>query len=144
MLREFAMRRFARLLIAALLALAPIASLAQDAPAPTAEQAARATVLDFENEAQLNTLAAAGKTVVFFYAAWCPNCRATVAELNARWADVNPDLTLVIADYDKESALKGKFGVTYQDTFVLLDKEGNSAKSWNSGGVDGLNANSQS
>ena len=144
MLREFPMRRFARLLIAALLALAPIASLAQDAPAPAAEQAARATVLDFESETQLNTLAAAGKTVVFFYAAWCPNCRATVAELNARWAEVNPDLTLVIADYDKESALKGKFGVTYQDTFVLLDKEGNSVKSWNSGGVDGLNANSQS
>ena len=144
MLREFSMRRFARFLIAALLALAPIASLAQDAPAPAAEQAARATVLDFESETQLNTLAAAGKTVVFFYAAWCPNCRATVAELNARWADVNPDLTLVIADYDKESALKGKFGVTYQDTFVLLDTEGNSVKSWNSGGVDGLNANSQS
>ena len=58
-------------------------------------------MLNFESEAQVNTLAAKGKTVVFFYAAWCPNCRATVAELNARFAEVNPDLTLVIADYDK-------------------------------------------
>lgn len=49
---------------------------------------------------------------------------------------------MVIADYDKETALKGKFGVTYQDTFVLLDGQGNSAKSWNAGGVDGLNTNS--
>lgn len=145
MLREFPMRRFTRLAVAALMALAPIAGFAQDAPAPAAEQsAARATVLDFESEAQVNALAAEGKTVVFFYAAWCPNCRATVAELNERWAEVNPDLTLVIADYDKEAALKGKFGVTYQDTFVLLDEAGNSVKSWNSGGVDGLNANSQS
>lgn len=139
------MRLIARLTIAALLALAPVASFAQAGAAPVNEQTApRATVLNFESEAQVNALAAKGKTVVFFYAAWCPNCRATVAELNARFAEVNPDLTLVIADYDKETALKGKFGVTYQDTFVLLDAAGASVKSWNSGGVDGLNANSQS
>ncbi len=139
------MPRFVFIALAAILALTPIASMAQDAPAPAAEQAAaRATVLDFQSEAQVNALAAEGKTVVFFYASWCPNCRATVAELNARWAEVNPDLTLVIADYDKEAALKGKFGVTYQDTFVLLDNAGNGVKSWNSGGVDGLNANSRS
>lgn len=137
------MYRFVSLVIAVLLALTPVVSLGQDAPA-TEQAAARATVLDFQSEAQVNALAAEGKTVVFFYATWCPNCRATVAELNARWAEVNPDLTLVIADYDKETALKGKFGVTYQDTFVLLDDAGNGVKSWNSGGVDGLNANSQS
>lgn len=117
---------------------------AQDA-APAAEQAAPgAVVLSFENEAQVNALAAKGKTVVFFFASWCPNCRATVAELNARWAEVNPDLTLVVADYDKEAALKGKYGVTYQDTFVLLDAKGEAVKSWNAGGVDGLNANTAS
>ena len=85
-------------------------------------------------------LAAKGTTVVFFYAAWCPNCRATVTELNARWDEVNPGLTLVIADYDKEQALKARFGVTYQDTFVLLDKDGKGVDIWNSGGVNGLNA----
>ena len=139
------MHAIARLVLAALVALAPVAAGAQDAPAPAAEQTAdRATVVSFETEDQVNSLAAEGTTVVFFYAAWCPNCRATIAELNARWAEVNPDLTVVIADYDKETALKGKFGVTYQDTFVLLDATGNSVKSWNSGGVDGLNSNSAS
>jgi len=139
------MRLIVRLAIAVLLALVPVASFAQAGAAPAAEQASpRASVLNFESEAQVNALAAKGKTVVFFYAAWCPNCRATVAELNARFAEVNPDLTLVIADYDKETALKSKFGVTYQDTFVLLDAAGASVKSWNSGGVDGLNSNSQS
>ena len=139
------MRLFPRLGFAAALAFTPITVLAQDAaPAATEQAVARATVTDFQSEAQLNELAAAGKTVVFFYAAWCPNCRATITELNARFDEVDPDLTLVIADYDKESALKGKFGVTYQDTFVLLDATGNSVKSWNSGGVDGLNSNSAS
>lgn len=132
-----------RLALVALLAFAPAQVWAQEAPATDATQEApRATVVSFEGEPQLNTLAAQGTTVVFFYAAWCPNCRATIAELNARWAEVNPDLTVVIADYDKETALKGKFSVTYQDTFVLLDGQGNSVKSWNAGGVDGLNANS--
>ncbi|MGB3339355.1 MAG: thioredoxin family protein [Devosia sp.] len=139
------MHTLIRLTIAVLITLSPAAGRAQDpTPAATAQAAPRATVIDFQSEEQVNALAAEGKTVVFFYAAWCPNCRATVAELNARFDEVNPDLTLVIADYDKESALKGKFGVTYQDTFVLLDAEGNSVKSWNAGGVDGLNAHSAS
>jgi thiol-disulfide isomerase/thioredoxin len=132
------------LFTAILFAIAP-AAFAQSATATTAavtEQ--RATVLSFESEDQLNGLAAKGKTVVFFFASWCPNCRATVAELNERWSEVNPDLTLVIADYDKETALKGKFGVTYQDTFVLLDAAGTGIKIWNAGGVDGLNENSRS
>jgi thiol-disulfide isomerase/thioredoxin len=138
------MRSILRLVVIAILSLAAIPTFAQTT-APATEQAEpRATVLSFESEAQVNALAAEGKTVVFFFAAWCPNCRATVAELNSRWAEVNPDLTLVIADYDKESALKGKYGVTYQDTFVLLDTTGAAIKSWNSGGVDGLNANSAS
>jgi thiol-disulfide isomerase/thioredoxin len=113
---------------------------AEDAVAAPAEK--RAVVTNFESDVQLNDLAAKGRTVVFFFASWCPNCRATVTELNARWAEVNPDLTLVIADYDKETALKSRYGVTYQDTFVLLDARGEGVKSWNSGGVDGLNANS--
>lgn len=102
--------------------------------------AAPSQVLSFESEAQLNALAAQGTTVVFFYAAWCPNCRATVTELNARWDEVRPGLTLVIADYDKEQALKAKYGVTYQDTFVRLDASGVGVELWNSGGVNGLNA----
>ena len=73
-----------------------------------------------------------------------PNTRATVTELNARWGDVSPGLTLVIADYDKETALKKRFGVTYQDTFVLLDGAAKPVKLWNSGGVDGLNRNTAS
>ena len=113
-------------------------------PPAAATDARKAVVTNFESEAQLDGLAARGKTVVFFFASWCPNCRATVIELNARWSEVNPDITLVIADYDKETALKSRFGVTYQDTFVLLDGKGAAVKSWNSGGVDGLNKNTAS
>lgn len=130
--------------LAALLVAGSAPAVAEDSStvATAVEQRVRhATVTNFESEAQLGALAAKGKTVVFFFASWCPNCRATVTELNARWAEVNPDLILVIADYDKETALKSKYGVTYQDTFVLLDAKSDGVKSWNSGGVNGLNAN---
>jgi thiol-disulfide isomerase/thioredoxin len=130
-----------RLLILLVLALATSVAAPVFADDPAAATApAPAQVVSFENEAQLASLAAKGTTVVFFYAAWCPDCRATVTELNARWDKVRPGLTLVIADYDKEQALKAKFGVTYQDTFVLLDKAGKGVEVWNSGGVNGLNA----
>lgn len=132
------MRPLLRLLLTCLLLLSPITIMpagAEDAAAAPASQ-----VLSYEGDAQLAELAAKGTTVVFFYAAWCPNCRATVTELNARWDEVNPGLTLVIADYDKEQALKARYGVTYQDTFVLLDKDGKGVELWNSGGVNGLNA----
>lgn len=130
-----------RLLILLVLALATSVAAPVFADDPAAATApAPAQVVSFENEAQLASLAAKGTTVVFFYAAWCPDCRVTVTELNARWDKVRPGLTLVIADYDKEQALKAKFGVTYQDTFVLLDKAGKGVDVWNSGGVNGLNA----
>lgn len=132
------MRSLLRLLLTSLLLLSPVIAPAIAEEAVTA--AAASQVLSYEGDAQLAELAAKGTTVVFFYAAWCPNCRATVTELNARWDEVNPGLTLVIADYDKEQALKARFGVTYQDTFVLLDKDGKGVEIWNSGGVNGLNA----
>lgn len=125
----------------AVLVAAPVQAQTNGGPAPAVSEQRRATVTDFKDAEQLAALAAKGKTVVFFYAGWCPNCRATVTELNARWTEVNPELTLVIADYDKEKVLKTRYGVTYQDTFVLLDDKAKGVKSWNSGGVDGLNKN---
>jgi thioredoxin-like negative regulator of GroEL len=133
------MRPVLRLFLASLLMLTPIAPMGALGEEATAVSTAP-QVLSYEGDAQLAELAAKGTTVVFFYAAWCPNCRATVTELNARWDQVRPGLTLVIADYDKEQALKARFGITYQDTFVLLDEAGNAVDVWNSGGVNGLNA----
>ncbi|RYE48703.1 MAG: thioredoxin [Hyphomicrobiales bacterium] len=133
------MRPLFRLLLTSLFLLLP-ATIAPVIAEDAVAAAPASQVLSYEGDAQLAELAAKGTTVVFFYAAWCPNCRATVTELNARWDEVNPGLTLVIADYDKEQALKARFGVTYQDTFVLLDKDGRGVDIWNSGGVNGLNA----
>lgn len=106
-------------------------------------EAKKAQLIQYSADTDLPGLAAKGKTVVFFFATWCPNCVLTLTELSQKWSEVDPDLTLVIADYDQETALKAKYGVTYQDTFVLLDSEANSVKLWNAGGVAGLNENTR-
>ncbi|MEK7564045.1 MAG: hypothetical protein AAB510_00550 [Patescibacteria group bacterium] len=41
------------------------------------------------------------------------------------------DLSILDVDYDNSSDLKKKYGVTYQHTFVQVDKDGNMIKKWN-------------
>lgn len=133
-------RRFIAGLMLALLGLAPAAPLWAQ-PAGSVQGAKAAEVLEYEDDNQLLALAKQGATVVFFFAEWCPNCQATIAELNENWASVKPGLSLVIADFDKEAALKKRLGVTYQDTFVQIGPDGRRLRIWNAGGVSGRNAN---
>ena len=77
-----------------------------------------------------------GKVVLFFHAAWCPTCIAANADITANKADIPEGMTIMKVDYDTASALKDKYGVTYQHTFVQVDAEGNQLKKWNGGELD--------
>ncbi len=60
-------------------------------------------------------------TIVYFHADWCPTCRAQqpiVDRLAA--APEMKDVTVFVADYDKEVALKKALRVTHQSTFVVF------------------------
>lgn len=52
-------------------------------------------------------------------------------------------MLLFKTDYDTEKALKQKYGITYQHTFVYVDKDGKQIKKWNGGAIDALIANTQ-
>lgn len=110
---------------------------------PVYAQEQSADLVQFGSDTDLKALAEKGPTVVFFFATWCPNCILTLTELQEKWDEINPDLTIIIADYDRETALKAEYGVTYQDTFVLLDEKGSAKKLWNGGGVNGINVNTE-
>ena len=69
-----------------------------------------------------------GHVVLFFNASWCPTCQAAVKNFKA--SSVPDGLTLLSIDYDKYADLKKKYGVTYQHTFVQVDKNGNQIKKW--------------
>lgn len=67
------------------------------------------------------TMAQGKPAIVYFHADWCPTCRAQqpiVDRLAA--APEMKDVTVFVADYDKEVALKKALRVNHQSTFVVF------------------------
>ena len=82
---------------------------------------ASAAELPFD-QAQFDATQAAGKPLaVVFHADWCPTCRAQAPVLStlARSADFK-SLTVFVADFDTQKALKKSLGVTQQSTVVVF------------------------
>lgn len=75
-------------------------------------------------------LAEAGNVVLFFRASWCPTCRALDVDIKDHSADIPKDLAILDVDYDNSTALKQKYGVTYQHTLVQVDARGNQIAKW--------------
>ena len=76
------------------------------------------------NQAQFDATRAAGKPVaVVFHADWCPTCRAQAPVLKrlAQTPELRP-VTVYIANFDTESALKKSLGVTQQSTIVVFSR----------------------
>ncbi|MET3924236.1 thioredoxin domain-containing protein [Devosia sp. 2618] len=132
------MQRRAALLLAvgaALTGFALPAAWAQEAPA----ELPPADAVLYESVDQLKALAEKGPTILYFHADWCPTCKVTMTSFQARWPEVQPGITLVIADYDAETELKALYGVTYQNTYVQVNADGTKAQIWNGGGIRALN-----
>ncbi len=80
----------------------------------------------YSESAVSSALAAGKKVILFFHAPWCPTCKAADANFLKETAPVN---TIVFkTDYDSNVALKKKYGVTYQHTFVSLNTDGSLKK----------------
>lgn len=104
-----------------------------------AETRKEADAVNFESVDQLKAIAEREPTILYFHAEWCPTCRATMVSFRGRWPEIQPGITLVIADYDTEEELKAKYGVTYQNTYVQVGRDGEKVQIWNGGGIDALN-----
>lgn len=74
-----------------------------------------------------------GKVVLFFRASWCPTCRALDSNIRANLEDIPGGLSILHVDYDNSTALKQKYGVTYQHTLVQVDASGNQITKWTGG-----------
>ncbi len=69
-----------------------------------------------------------GDVVLFFSAPWCPVCQQANKNFTS---SATPDgLTLLKVDYDSSTELKKRYGVTYQHTYVQVDKDGKQIKKW--------------
>lgn len=74
------------------------------------------------NQAQFDRLNADGKpSIVYFHATWCPTCKVQQPIVDRLAASPEmKDVTIFLADYDKEVALKRALKVTQQSTFVVF------------------------
>lgn len=77
-----------------------------------------------------------GDVVLFFHADWCPTCQGTEKDLTENAAAIPAGLTIVKVDYDTETDLRQKYGVTTQHTFVHVDETGTELAKW-SGSMTG-------
>lgn len=61
---------------------------------------------------------------IFFYAGWCPDCVNLEKQIKANIEDFWSGSIILKADYDTESELKKKYGITVQSTVVIVKKNG--------------------
>ena len=99
-------------------------STSQPAPSTASELPSVATdtegaYVDYSPTAIAN---AKGDTLLFFYAPWCPSCRAIESDILS--SGVPADVTVIKVDYDSHQDLRQKYGVTVQTTFVKVDASG--------------------
>jgi thioredoxin 1 len=65
---------------------------------------------------------------LLFHADWCPTCRVQERVLGELQGEPGLDVTVLVADYDTERALKRRFNVRAQSTLVVLRGERESAR----------------
>ncbi len=78
------------------------------------------------------------RVVLFFHADWCPFCVEADKQFKARLSELPANTVVLKTNYDTETALKKKYAVTYQHTFVQVDANGNLVSKWNGGDVENL------
>lgn len=79
------------------------------------------------------------ETILFFHAAWCPECRAFEQAITDD--DIPAGVQILKVDYDDSSELRQRYEVTIQSTFVKVNQEGDRVSLWVGYGRDkSLNA----
>lgn len=68
------------------------------------------------------------QTILFFYAPWCPECRAF--EQSIKSSTIPKGVQILKVDYDSASSLKSQYKVTIQTTFVRVNKSGERISLW--------------
>jgi len=73
-------------------------------------------------QAQLKSALDAGRPVIVHFAAdWCPTCKAQKPIVESLLkTDKLKGVTLLVANYDTETALKKEMRITMQSTFVVF------------------------
>lgn len=96
---------------------------AEEQPAPTQQTQTSGKYANYDAAAIAST---AGRKLLFFHAAWCPQCRnleKTIVE-----GKIPSGMTIFKVNYDTATDLRQKYGVTQQTTIVEVDDQGKELK----------------
>lgn len=97
--------------------------------------------LDYSEKVMKAELEAGQKVVLFFHAKWCPFCVKADKAFMSSTDEIPVGVTVLKIDFDTEKEMAKKYGVTYQHTFVQLDKNLESVTKWVSGDIKELKKN---
>lgn len=70
------------------------------------------------------------KKVYFFHASWCSICQGIDKEITTDPSLIPTGTTFIKTDFDTNTELRQKYGVTTQYTFVQVDNSGNEINQW--------------
>lgn len=76
------------------------------------------------------------KKVYFFHASWCVICQGIDKEITGDPSQIPTGTTFIKTDFDSNTELRKKYGVTSQYTFVQVDNEGNEVAQWSATSLD--------
>ncbi|WP_395639818.1 thioredoxin family protein [Pseudolysinimonas sp.] len=96
-------------------------------PSPIDSSTPSATAGTYLDYSEAAVAAAEGRVLLFFHASWCPQCRAIEDDILAQ--GVPAGVTILHVDYDSNQALRQRYGVTLQTTFVEVDSSGDPLQS---------------
>lgn len=68
--------------------------------------------------------------VLFFHATWCSTCKLLARDIEANAARIPANVRILRVDFDSETALKQKYGVTLQHTLVQVRPDGTQLAKW--------------
>ena len=95
---------------------------------PTPVSSPASAYIPYSEAALRDALAQSKRVIINFRASWCPNCTAASNNIMNNLDLLPSDVVILEADYDTETALKAKYGVSRQTTFVHLDETGDDGK----------------
>ena len=95
-----------------------------------ASKTAAAEYVDY-SETKYNELLGKKSFALFFHAAWCPVCVGMEKEINSNLSKLPENITILKANYDKETELKKTYGIRSQSTVVIIDATGKPLKTLN-------------
>ncbi len=75
-------------------------------------------------------LAKDGKVVLFFNASWSKTSKQLDKELKDNTSKLPNNFTIMSVDYNKNTALRKKYNVPFENTFVQVDENGVAINSW--------------